>query len=171
MAGAEGKTGNPGQKNPKKRAGGSFKPIRSEPKGANMCVRPPQSLESRIKGVLSESGLKVAEFLELAAIAYLERSPEQMRQELAQLLEAEQFNVDPSKPIPRNARRNFESPTEAGQELEQRQLSSDDSGTEEPTATTSDEAPASGSGNTRGQKQQAGDTKTSGKGKRSPKKH
>lgn len=140
MAGAEGKTGNPGQKNPKKRAGGSFKPIRSEPKGANMCVRPPQSLESRIKGALSESGLKVAEFLELAAIAYLERSPEQMRQELAQLLEAEQFNVDPSKPIPRNVRRSLEDPTEAGQELEQGQLKGG-SRTEEPAATASDETP------------------------------
>lgn len=168
MAGAEGKTGNPGQKNPKKRAGGSFKPIRSEPKGANICVRPPQSLEGRIKEALSKSGLKAAEFLELATIAYLERSPEQMKQELAQLLEAEQFNLDPSKPIPRNVRRSLEeSPTEAGQELEQGQLESG-SGTEEPTATTSDETPTSGSRDTRGQKQQAGDTKTSGKSKRSP---
>lgn len=171
MAGAEGKTGNPGQKNPKKRAGGSFKPVRSEPKGSNICVRPPQSLERRIKDALSKSGLKAAEFLELAAIAYLERSPEQMKRELAQLLEAEQFNIDPSKPIPRNVRRSLEDPTEAGQELEQRQLSGDNRGTEEPTATASDEAPTSRSGNTRGKEQQAGDTKPSSKSKRSPKKY
>lgn len=131
-----------------------------------MCVRPPQSLEGRIKEALSKSGLKTAEFLELAAIAYLERSPEQMRQELAQLLESEQFNIDPSKPIPRNARRDFESPTEAG-ELEQGQLGGG-SGTEEPTTTASDETPASGSRDTRGKKQQTGDTKTSSKGKTSP---
>jgi hypothetical protein len=134
-----------------------------------MCVRPPQSLERRIKDALSKSGLKAAEFLELAAIAYLERSPEQMKQELAQLLEAEQFNLDPSKPIPRNVRRSLEeSPTEAGQELEQGQLSSGDSGTQEPAATTSDETPTSGSSNAWGQEQQASDTKTSSVRKASP---
>jgi len=132
-----------------------------------MCVRPPQSLEGRIKQALKESGLKTAEFLELAAIAYLERSPEQMRQELAQLLEAEQFNIDPSKPIPRNARRDFENPTEAGQELEQGQLNGGSS-TEEPTATASDETPTSGSRDTRGQEDQTSNTKTSRVRKTSP---
>ena len=173
MAGIKGKTGNPGQKNPKKRGGGSFKPVRSEPKGSNLCVRPPVSLEARIREALEKSGLKTAEFLELAALAYLERSPEQMQQELKQLLETEQFSIDPSKPLPKHVRKDAiafseKSPTEAGQQLEQGHLSSDDSGTEEPTAATSDEAPTSGSSNAGGKEDQTGDTKTSSKGKTSP---
>jgi len=59
------------------------------------------------------------------------------------------------------------SPATAGQQLEQGQLSNDSSRTEEP-ATTSNETPASGSSDTRGKKKQAGNTKTSSKGKRSP---
>lgn len=172
MAGIKGKTGNPGQKNPKKRGGGSFKPVRSEPKGSNLCVRPPVSLEARIREALEKSGLKTAEFLELAAIAYLERSPEQMQQELAQLLKAEQFNIDPSKPLPKNVRREAiapeKSPVEAVQQLEQGQLSSDDSGTEKPAITTSDEAPTSGSSNAGGQEEQTSNAKTSSKGKTGP---
>ncbi len=171
MAGVEGKTGNPGQRNPKKRGAGSFRVLRSEPKGSNLCFRPPQSLERRIKEVLQKSGLKMAEFLELAATAYLERSPEQMQQELEQLLEAEQFSIDPSKPLPKNVRKAAisleKSPAEAGGNSQQGQLHSS-SLAEEPAATTSDEAPASGRLNAGGQEQQAGSTKTSGKSKRSP---
>lgn len=170
MVAVKGKTGNPGVKNPKKRASGSFVVLGSERKGRQMGFRPTLSLERRIDEVLAESGLKQAELLELAAIAYLERSPEQMRQELEQLLQERSASIDPSKPFPKNARRSAtqeKSPTEAEQELEQGQLDGGSS-TEEPTATASDETPTSGGSNARGQKQQAGDTKPSGKGKRSP---
>jgi hypothetical protein len=113
----------------------------------------------------------MAEFLELAANAYLERSPEQMQRELEQLLEAEQFSIDPSKPLPKNVRKAAisleKSPAEAGGNSQQGQLDSS-SLAEEPAATASDEAPASRRLNAGGQEQQAGNTKTSGKSKRSP---
>ena len=172
MAGAKGRTGNPGQKNPKKKGGGSFAVLGSERKGRQMGFRPPESLEQQIDDALAVSGLKQAELLELAVSAYLEKSPEQMRQELEKLLQNRFASIDPSKPLPKNVRREAiateESPTQAGQQLEQGQLSDTGSGTEEPTAATSDEAPTSGSSNAGGQEEQAGDTKTTSKGKRSP---
>lgn len=60
------------------------------------------------------------------------------------------------------------SPAEAGQQLEQGQLSSDDSRTEEPAAATRDEAPTDRSNNTGRKEDQASDTKTSSKSKASP---
>lgn len=61
------------------------------------------------------------------------------------------------------------SPAEAGQQLEQGQLSSDDSSrTEEPAAATSNEAPASRSSNTSRKEDQASNAETSSKSKRSP---
>lgn len=102
---SKGNSRNLGQNSRRKRNDGMFSVLGNEPKGANLSFRPPQSLETRIRVALKESGLKVAEFLELAAIAYLEKSPDQMRHELEQLLEQKGFNADPSKPLPKNVRR------------------------------------------------------------------
>lgn len=169
----KGKVGNPGIKNPKKRGGGAFRVLGVERKGRQMGFRPVASLEQHIDEALQASGLKQSEFLELAAIAYLEKSPEEMWQELEQLLQERQFSADPTKPIPKNVRREIagaqkESPKGAGAGLEQGQLSSDNSRTEEPAAAASDEAPTSGSNNTGGEEDQAGDTQTSRKSQRSP---
>lgn len=173
MVAVKGKTGNPGQKNPKKKAGGSFVVLGNEPKGRQIGFRPPESLEHRIDEVLAASGLKQAELLELAVSSYLEKSPEQMRRELEQLLQQRFAAIDPSKPLPKNVRRDAiapqeKSPAAAGQQLEQGQLSSDDSGTEEPAAATSDETPARGSSNAGRKEEKASNTKASSKGKRSP---
>ncbi len=173
MSGVKGKTGNPGVRNPKKRGGGSFKILGVEPKGRQMGFRPVESLEQQIDEALAASGLKQSELLELAVIAYLEKSPEEMQRELKQLLEQRQVGLDPSKPLPKNVRRDAiatqkESPTAAGQQLEQGQPSSNTSAPEEPAAAPGDETPASGRLNAEGQEQQALDTQTSSKSKTRP---
>ncbi len=173
MSGVKGKTGNPGVRNPKKRGGGSFKILGVEPKGRQMGFRPVESLEQQIDEALAASGLKQSELLELAVIAYLEKSPEEMQRELKQLLEQRQVGLDPSKPLPKNVRRDAiatqkESPTAAGQQLEQGQPSSNTSAPEKPAAATGDETPASGRLNAEGQEQQALDTQTSSKSKTRP---
>lgn len=79
MAAVKGKTGNPGQKNPKKKSATSFtlEPGK-EPKGRMMGFRPPVSLEGKIDEAVEASGLKLAEWLEKAAIAYLKQNPPEL---------------------------------------------------------------------------------------------
>jgi hypothetical protein len=144
VVGVKGKTGNPGVKNPKKKASTSFSALGTERKGRQMGFRPPESLEKGIDEALQATGLKTAEFLELAARAYLEKSTEQMQQDLEQLLKKRQYIHDPSRPLPKNVRRDAiayleKSSAEAGQQLEQGHLSEDNSRTEEPPTTESDE--------------------------------
>lgn len=72
MAAVKGRTGNPGVSNPLKKNSTSFAVSGEEPKGRTIAFRPPQSLEKKIDEFLEKSGLRQAEFLEQAAIAYLE---------------------------------------------------------------------------------------------------
>jgi len=73
VAGVKGKTGSPGKPNPKKKNATSFVVAPGEePKGRMMGFRPPRSLESRIDRAVAASGLKLSEWLQEAAIAYLE---------------------------------------------------------------------------------------------------
>lgn len=176
VAGVKGKTGNPGIKNPKKKGSASFQALSAEPRGRQMGFRPVESLGQKIEDTLAASGLKTAELLELAVIAYLEeRKPEEMMKELEQLFQQRGIEIDPSRPLPKNVRRfppaiaGDKSPAAAGQQLEQGQLSSGDSSrTEEPATTTSNQAPASRSRNTSRKKDQASNAKTSSISKRSP---
>ncbi|GAB1540748.1 hypothetical protein NUACC21_34170 [Scytonema sp. NUACC21] len=75
MAGVEGRTGNPRVKNPKKKNETSFavKPGR-EPKGRMMGFRPSVSLEQQIEAALIASGKTLSQWLQEAAISYLEKS-------------------------------------------------------------------------------------------------
>lgn len=84
MAGIKGKTGNPGTPNPKKKNSTSFAVAGVEPKGRMMGFRPRQSLEQQIDDAVAASGLKLADWLEKAAIAYLEKSPQAGGKELEQ---------------------------------------------------------------------------------------
>jgi hypothetical protein len=120
MAGAKGRTGNPGTKNPDKKNSTSYaaEPGVEPKKGRVLSFRPVPSLEKRVDKVLSDTGLAVVELLELATLTYIEKSPKEILQDLEQL------------------------------KLEKRQLDSRDS-TEEPATTASDETPASGSSNAR----------------------
>ncbi len=80
MAGIKGKTGSPGMPNPKKKNATSFTVAPgAEPKGQMMGFRPRRSLEQQIQEAVAASGLKLAEWLEKAAIAYLEKSPQNGR--------------------------------------------------------------------------------------------
>ncbi|PPS41928.1 hypothetical protein [Chroococcidiopsis sp. TS-821] len=82
MAGVKGKTGSPGKPNPKKKNATSFVVAPGEePKGRMMGFRPPRSLESRIDRAVAASGLKLSEWLQKAAIAYLENSENQAKDE------------------------------------------------------------------------------------------
>jgi hypothetical protein len=74
MAGVKGKTGNPGIKNPKKRNETSFAiSPQKEPKSNKiMGFKPSITLEERIKIVIATYSLSQTDFLEQAAIAYLE---------------------------------------------------------------------------------------------------
>jgi len=47
-----------------------------EPKGRMMGFRPRQSLEREIDAAVAASGLKLADWLEKAVIAYLQKSPQ-----------------------------------------------------------------------------------------------
>jgi len=79
MAGVEGRTGNPGQRNPKKKNTNSFsvKPGKEPRSDKPMAFRPTVSLEAEIHAAIAASGLKKTEWLEAAAIAYLKQnSPE-----------------------------------------------------------------------------------------------
>ena len=84
MAGIKGKTGNPGTPNPKKKNSTSFAVAGVEPKGRMMGFRPRQSLEQQIDEAVAASGLKLADWLEKAALAYLEKSPQAAGKELEQ---------------------------------------------------------------------------------------
>lgn len=85
MAGIKGKTGNPGTPNPKKKNSASFAVAPGvEPKGRMMGFRPRQSLEQQIDDAVRASGLKLADWLEKAALAYLEKSPQAGGKELEQ---------------------------------------------------------------------------------------
>ncbi len=84
MAGIKGKTGNPGTPNPKKKNSTSFAVAGVEPKGRMMGFRPRQSLEQQIDDAVAASGLKLADWLEKAALAYLEKSPQAGGKELEQ---------------------------------------------------------------------------------------
>lgn len=80
MAGIKGKTGSPGVPNPKKKNATSFTVAPgAEPKGRMMGFRPRQSLEQQIDEAVALSGLKLADWLEKAAIAYLEKSSQDGR--------------------------------------------------------------------------------------------
>lgn len=85
MAGVKGKTGNPGMPNPKKKNATTFTVAPGvEPKGRMMGFRPRQSLEVKIDAAVAASGLKLADWLEKAAIAYLEKSSQAEGNELEQ---------------------------------------------------------------------------------------
>jgi len=84
MPAVKGKTGNPGVKNPKKRSSTTFAVKGAEPKGRMMGFRPTQSLEGKIDEAVATSGMKLADWLVQAALAYLEKSPESAGQQLEQ---------------------------------------------------------------------------------------
>lgn len=82
MAGVKGRTGSPRKPNPKKRNATSFVVAPGEePKGRMIGFRPTQSLESQIDRAVAASGLKLSEWLQKAAIAYLESSENQVKDE------------------------------------------------------------------------------------------
>jgi len=73
MTGVEGKTGNPGRKNPNKKNMTSFTvKAGQEPRSEKtMAFRPTVSLEEKINAAIASSGMNKTEWLEAAAIAYL----------------------------------------------------------------------------------------------------
>lgn len=73
MAGVKNRTGNPGVKNSKKRSSTSFtvSPLK-EPKSKIMGFKPSLSLEEKIKTAINIYSISQSDFLEKAAIAYLE---------------------------------------------------------------------------------------------------
>jgi len=77
MAAVEGRTGNPGQKNPKKKNVTSFtlEPGKEPRSDKTMAFRPTVSLEAEINAAIAASGMKKTEWLEAAAIAYLKQNP------------------------------------------------------------------------------------------------
>ena len=76
MSGIKGKTGNPGQNNPKKRNDTSFvvEPGQEPRSLKTMSFRPTISLEAKINQAIAVSGMKKTEWLEAAAIAYLQQN-------------------------------------------------------------------------------------------------
>lgn len=77
MAAVEGRTGNPGKKNPKKKNATSFtvEPGKEPRSEKTMAFRPTLSLEAEINKAITASGMKKTEWLEQAAIAYLKQNP------------------------------------------------------------------------------------------------
>jgi len=77
MVGIKGRTGNPGQSNPKKRSNGSFSVAPGkEPRSEKpIAFRPNISLEAKINAAVAASGMSKTEWLETAIMAYLEQNP------------------------------------------------------------------------------------------------
>jgi hypothetical protein len=73
MTAVKGRTGNPGQKNPKKKNTTSFtvEPGKEARTVKPMSFRPTISLEEKINAAIASSGMNKTEWLEAAAIAYL----------------------------------------------------------------------------------------------------
>jgi hypothetical protein len=85
MTAVKGRTGNPGQKNPKKKSSTSFavEPGKEPRSDKPMCFRPTISLEARINGAIAASGMNKTEWLETAIIAYLEQNSLELEGEAA----------------------------------------------------------------------------------------
>jgi len=83
MAGIKGKTGNPGQSNPKKRSSTSFtvEPGKEPRSEKVMGFKPTISLEAEINAAIIASGMKKSEWLEAAAIAYLQQNSSELEEE------------------------------------------------------------------------------------------
>ena len=75
MAGVEGRTGNPGIRNPRKKNATSFKikPGKEARSQKPLAFRPTLSLEAEIEAAVKAEGLTKTEWLEKAAIAYLKQ--------------------------------------------------------------------------------------------------
>jgi hypothetical protein len=80
MAAVEGRTGNPGQRNPKKKNTTSFTvKLGKEPRSDKpMAFRPTLSLEAEIETAVEASGMTKTQWLEQAAIAYLKQNPPEL---------------------------------------------------------------------------------------------
>lgn len=80
MAAIEGKTGNPGVKNPGKKNTTSFtvKPGKEPRSQKPMTFRPTLSLETQIETAVEASGMTKTQWLEQAAIAYLKQNPPEL---------------------------------------------------------------------------------------------
>ncbi|MHC5762612.1 hypothetical protein [Nostoc sp.] len=80
MAAVEGRTGNPGQRNPKKKNTTSFtvKPGKEPRSDKPMAFRPTLSLEADIKAAVEQLGMTQTQWLEQAAIAYLKQNPPEL---------------------------------------------------------------------------------------------
>jgi hypothetical protein len=78
MAAVEGKTGNPGIRNPAKKNATSFtvKPGKEPRSHKPMAFRPTLSLEAEIEAAVEASGMTKTQWLEQAAIAFLKNPPE-----------------------------------------------------------------------------------------------
>ncbi|GJD20383.1 hypothetical protein RIVM261_053390 [Rivularia sp. IAM M-261] len=74
MAGVKNRTGNPGVKNSKKRSSTSFtvSPLKEPKSNKIMGFKPSLSLEEKIKTAINIYSISQSDFLEKAAIAYLE---------------------------------------------------------------------------------------------------
>jgi len=77
MAGVKGRTGKPGVSNPKKKNDTSFKvQLGKEPRSQKtIAFRPTLSLEAKIEAAVEAAEITKTEWLERAAIAYLEQNP------------------------------------------------------------------------------------------------
>ncbi|KOP26365.1 hypothetical protein AMR41_10800 [Hapalosiphon sp. MRB220] len=77
MAAVEGRTGNPGKRNPKKKNATSFKvkPGKEPRSQKPLAFRPTLTLEAEIEAAVEALGITKTQWLEQAAIAYLKQNP------------------------------------------------------------------------------------------------
>lgn len=82
MTGIKGRTGSPGVNNPKKKNDTSFKVEGKEPRSQKpVSFRPTLTLEAQIEVAVEQMGITKSQWLEQAAIAYLEQNLSKSKEE------------------------------------------------------------------------------------------